>query len=297
MDVHSEGSDMTAPPTTFGQLKGAIAAQYAGLSRQLQQIAEFALEHPNDVAFGTVAQLADRAGVQPSSLVRFAKSLGYDGFSDMQQIFRARLATSAPSYRERVEALRRDADGARSEAAVLDRFVGDGIAALDHLRQGIDAGEIGRAAALVADAREVYVLGQGRSFPVAFYLSYALHKFELSVQLIDGVGGLGRERLRRAGSRDAAIAISFKDYTPEVVEQVQSLAERSVPVVAITDSALSPIAAAAAVTFEIEDTGSQPFRSLVAPMCLSQALAVTIGERLTAPLAQRRAKAAAGPAA
>jgi DNA-binding MurR/RpiR family transcriptional regulator len=65
-------------------------------AQRLKQLATFALEHPEDVAFGTVAGIAEHAGVQPSTLVRFAKSLGYDGFSHLQQIFRDRLRERFP---------------------------------------------------------------------------------------------------------------------------------------------------------------------------------------------------------
>ena len=60
-------------PTTFDELKNAIAENYPGLSRQLQQIARFVLEYPEDMALETVAVIAKRATVQPSSMIRFAR--------------------------------------------------------------------------------------------------------------------------------------------------------------------------------------------------------------------------------
>ena len=92
-------------PRDFEELKSQIARRYGDLSGRLQQIAEFALHHPNDMALGTVAAIAERAGVQPSSIVRFANSFGFDGFSEMQQLFRLRLLAGAASYRDRIAAL------------------------------------------------------------------------------------------------------------------------------------------------------------------------------------------------
>ena len=54
-------------PKSFEDLKEQISRRYAELPGRLRQIAEFALHHPNDMAFGTVAVIADRAGVQPST--------------------------------------------------------------------------------------------------------------------------------------------------------------------------------------------------------------------------------------
>ena len=132
----------------------------------------------------------------------------------------------------------------------------------------------------IAGAETIYVLGHRRSFPVAYYLSYALTQLELRAPLLDSVGGMLREPAHLIGPKDALLVVSFKNYTPDVVEVAQSCRSRKVPVVAITDNALSPLARAATVCFQIEDKTSQPFRMLVAPMCLAQALVVSVGEQL-----------------
>ena len=107
---------------TFKELKDTIADSYPSLSQQLQKIARYVLEYPDDMALETVAIVAERAGVQPSSMVRFAQALKYDGFSDMQQVFRSVLVTRSGVYRDRLETLRRqsDDDGADSGAVLAD---------------------------------------------------------------------------------------------------------------------------------------------------------------------------------
>jgi DNA-binding MurR/RpiR family transcriptional regulator len=125
------------------------------------------------------------------------------------------------------------------------------------------------------------VLGHRRSFPVAYYIAYALNQLELEAHLLDSVGGMLKEPARQIGPKDALIVISFKNYTPEVVEVAQACHARKVPVIAITDNALSPLARAAKVCFQIEEKTSKPFRMLVAPMCLAQALVVALGEQIS----------------
>ena len=75
-------------------------------------------------------------------------------------------------------------------------------------------------------------------------------------------------------------AVSFRSYSPDVVECVAERATAGVPVIAITDSPLSPLAAKATVCFEIADPEKPAFRSLVGPLCLAQSLVVSLGERL-----------------
>src|SRR6478752_2621230 len=89
-------------PDDFEGLRDLLVSRLDGLPKRLKQIAAFALERPEEMAFGTVAEIAEHAQVQPSTLVRFAQSLGYDGFSHLQQIFRARLRERFPDYGERL---------------------------------------------------------------------------------------------------------------------------------------------------------------------------------------------------
>ena len=76
-------------PRDFNSLRALIVARRGGLPKRLVQVADFAVEHPQEIAFSRVADLATQAGVQPSTLVRFAQTLGYSGFSDLQAVFRA----------------------------------------------------------------------------------------------------------------------------------------------------------------------------------------------------------------
>src|SRR5262249_14596785 len=98
--IGTMGDDRPAPES-YEDLRTAIALRFGQLSDRLQRIARHALAHPDAVALDTVAATAKRAAVQPSSLIRFARAFGYDGFSDMQQVFRRHLVTRSPDYGER----------------------------------------------------------------------------------------------------------------------------------------------------------------------------------------------------
>ncbi|MBL8630874.1 MAG: MurR/RpiR family transcriptional regulator, partial [Rhodospirillaceae bacterium] len=81
-------SDMQTAPQTAQELRTVILERYDSLSSRLQQIARYVLDEPNELALETLAVIADRSGVQPSAIVRFAKSFGFDGASQMQRLFR-----------------------------------------------------------------------------------------------------------------------------------------------------------------------------------------------------------------
>jgi DNA-binding MurR/RpiR family transcriptional regulator len=270
------------PPASYTELKDAITRAYPELSKQLQRIARFALDKPHDLALHTVAALAEAAEVQPSAVIRFANALGYSGFSEMQQVFRGHLVErSSSSYRERIEQLRtRQRNGQRSPSGVLSQLVGDAVTALGALEEHFDTAAVKEAIDLIVRARRVHVLAQRRAFPLAAYLAYALAQLELKVQLQDGLGGMLQQNLAAVDTDELLVVASFRNYSPDVVEAAEACRVRGVPVLAITDGPLSPLVGPASVCFELGDDSATPFRSLVAPMCLAQALVVSTGHRL-----------------
>jgi len=276
---------MTAAPTNYEVLRDEIARRHGELSDRLQRIAVYAVEQPNEIALNTVSALAGAIGVQPSSIVRFANAFGYDGFSEMQRVFRSRLvAEASPGYRARFAAAhtRKRRSTETDPASILMREVSDNTADLDELGRIVEPRQIRRAVELLANAQTVYLVAQGRSFPVIHYLAYALGRLELRAHLIDGVGGTTRIVGNMATSDDVMLAVSFRDYSPDVVSVVDAAAARGVPVVSITDSPLSPLAGPAKVCFEIPGSAERAFRSLVAPIALAQTIVIALGHHLTA---------------
>lgn len=264
-------------PQDFEALKSLIVLRREELPRRLAQVAEFALEQPDKVAFGTVAELAGLAGVQPSTLVRFAQTLGFTGFSDLQEIFRARLRERWPDYGERLKRLEARAQSGGA-LALLDGFAEAAVASLARLREEASSEAFEQVAGTLAGARRIGLLGQRRVFAVTSYLAYACAKLGIEAQLLDNRGGMLGEEVRYLGREDALLAVSFTPYTPETIEIATEVAERGVPVVAITDSPFSPLTRCARAWIEVVESDYGAFRSLSATMTVAIALAVSAAE-------------------
>jgi DNA-binding MurR/RpiR family transcriptional regulator len=266
-------------PGDYDALRDLLVSRRETMPKRLKQIAGFALERPEEIAFGTVAEIAEHAGVQPSTLVRFAQTLGYDGFSHLQQVFRARLRERFPDYTERLRILRdSEPPGGRMEF-LLDGFVQAGSLSLDRLRDSINPRDLTRAVDMLARAETIYLLGARRVFPVSAYLAYAFGKLSIRAILIDHVAQLGPEQLATATLRDIVLAISFTPYAPITAELAAMAARRNVPVVAITDSAFSPLVYGADVWLEVAEADCGAFRSLSASFALAMAIAVGTADK------------------
>ena len=204
-----------ASGTRYDDLTRAITDAYPGLPNRLQGIARFALGNPDAMALSTVAKIAQGASVPPSAVIRFAKALGYRGFTQLQQIYRARLVERSATYRERIETLRRTGG---DKGHVLPQLIDGSIHELERLREHFDVRRLAAATELVVAARTVYLLAQRRAFPVAGYLAYALAQLEVRAFLLDSVGGMLRQQVALIGRGDVLLAASFRSYTSEVVD-------------------------------------------------------------------------------
>ena len=264
-------------PRDFAALKSLLQLEGPSLPKRLRQVAAFALDRPDEFAFGTAAHLADVAEVQASTLVRFAQTLGYAGFSDLQSVFRNHLRKSFPDYRERLTKLTAN-DGGAGPNALFNGFAHAATVSLERAQQNLDPATLTRAVAVLAKAESIYILGARRMFPVAAYFAYACGNLGLKAFLVDQVGGLGPEQVGYASRQDVLLAISFTPYAPVSIENARAAVGRGVPLVAVTDSAFSPLCPLADVSLELAEADFGAFRSLAATFALAMTLAVATAE-------------------
>ena len=269
-----------APPQDYEDLIRVIHERYGDMSRSYQRIAEYLTQNPNDVAILSVSAIAEAQAIHASSFVRFAQSLGYRGFKDLQALFQRRLTTAAPGFEARIRALTADlAETTGKTGSVLQDLVVRDIAALHDLVSQISAEDVDRAAGMIDRASTVYLLGQLRSAPVVSLLEYLLTMLDKPTALLDQSGGLATHRAKLATPGDLLLAVSFRFYANEVVTIAEGAARSGVPILAITDSTLSPLAKSADLLFPVPEHEYTFSRSLAAPMCLAQALATALAAR------------------
>jgi len=267
--------DETSAPRDFRTLRAVILERRDDLPKRLVQVADFAIQHPQEIAFGRVAELARQAGVQPSTLIRFAQALGYSGFSDLQLVFQSHARDRWPDYNARLEALH---DGAHAGGVMglLDGLVEASCASARDFRQAVDVEALNQAVDRLAQARTIHIVGVRRAFPVAVYLAYALQKLGARCDLIDQLGGLGSRQADLISPDDALLAVTFTPYAGETLATVRSVFERGITVVGITDSPFSPLVQASHVWLEVAEADYAGFRSLAATFALATTLAVAL---------------------
>ena len=193
----------------------------------------------------------------------------------MQKLFRAAYAPGLPDYATRLGNLRER--GADSPSALLAEFVEAGRMSLESLASTVDARILDEAVTTLTRAEMIHIVGLRRAYPVASYLSYAFEKMQISSMIHDWTGKLDHRQSIRP--KDALIAISFTPYSEETVELARYCQARGRPVVAITDTAVSPLQLPGVLPLSVSEVDFGAFRALSATISLAITLAVAVGTR------------------
>ncbi|MCG3722021.1 MurR/RpiR family transcriptional regulator [Vibrio cincinnatiensis] len=267
------------PATTLSELEDQIRTRYGELSKRLQQVAAYVLDNKNSVAFETVSAIAEQANVPPSTLIRFANAFGYSGFNEMKQLFRSNLLEETSSYTDRVRLLKEmegDTTPPERPMDILQEFARANSNAMHQLAAQTPVEYLDSAVEILAQAKNIYVVGLGRSFSVSSYLVYALRHLNKRAFLIDGLGGMFKEQMSTIEENDVLIVISFSPYAKETTTISESLVGSAIQQIIITDSQISPLASSSDVCFVVKEAKVDAFRSQAASLCLAQTLAVSL---------------------
>ncbi len=260
-------------------LQDEIRQRYDSLSKRLKQVAQYVLDNNNSIVFDTVATIAERADVPPSTLIRFANAFGFAGFNEMKQIFRENLMEETSNYTERLQLSRRLDEHEQQEKSgdILSIFAQANSQALQKLAAQTSEAQLKQAVDILNNANNIFIIGLKRSFSIACYLDYALHHLDCRSFVINGLGGMFDEQLSQVKKGDAVVAISFSPYAQETLNIMNITAQKGIKQIAITDSQISPLLAFSDVSFVIKEAQVKGFRSQCASMTLVQTLAIALG--------------------
>ena len=263
----------------LSNLQDEIRQRYDSLSKRLKQVAQYVLDNNNSIVFDTVATIAERADVPPSTLIRFANAFGFDGFNEMKQIFRENLMEETSNYTERLQLSRKLAENEPQETSrdILNIFAQANSQALQKLAAQTSTQQLKQAVDILKNSNNIFIIGLKRSFSIACYLDYALHHLDCRSFVINGLGGMFDEQLNQVKKGDAVVAISFSPYAQETLNIMNVTAQKGIKQIAITDSQISPLLMFSDVSFVIKEAQVKGFRSQCASMTLVQTLAIALG--------------------
>ena len=243
------------------------------LSKSHRRIAECIVTHYDKVAFMTASRLGQYVGVSESTVVRFASALGYEGYPQLQkalqELIRHRLTASQ----------RLEMTGTMEQTQVPGRVLKADMQNLRMTLDELDTETFDEVVELLLRAKQIYVLGQRASAPLAQFMAHYLKFIFSNVALVtSGVSDVF-EQIARIGEDDVLIGISFPRYSSRTREAMEFARSRGAGLVAITDGPLSPLHAVADLCLTAKADMASFVDSLVAPLSLINALIVALSQR------------------
>jgi DNA-binding MurR/RpiR family transcriptional regulator len=268
------------PPAAQGHqtLSAYISSRFDEFSRSQKDVAQYVVDHLDEVAFHTAEELARRASTSSSTVVRFSQALGFEGFPELQE-----------AAREEYRHLHRKADPGNGTASAtplfsLDQSAFESAIAADHVNVEETARKVSRSqveAAIEAIATHEKVLIAGTD-QMAFFASYLRHLLMLLDIRAEIAASPSQEALSRLGRIDAAtlvIGLSAGRPHPLVVRAMKIARHRKAATLAIVDATLSEVSKLSERTLYYSSNSPAFVRSHAGLLSVLQALAYGVYAR------------------
>ncbi len=261
--------------TQNSDLLKLISEKLPKLSKGQKLIASYILEHYEKAAYMTASKLGALVGVSESTVVRFASELGFEGYPELQYSLQELIRTKLTTL-QRIE-ITNDRIG---DADLLEKVLVSDIDNIKRTLDRVDRDSFNRAVDAMINAKTIYIIGMRSSSAIADFLFFYLNLIFSNVRLVRTTSGSEVfEQILRISKDDVIVGISFPRYSKRIINALEYAKSQSAHVIALTDSAVSPIAAHADDLLLAKSDMASFVDSLVAPLSIINALIVAIGKK------------------
>ncbi|WP_020651700.1 glucokinase [Massilia niastensis] len=220
-----------------------------------QRVASLVLEQPRMVLNEPIAEIARLADVSQPTVIRFCRSLGFQGLAEFKLKFASSLTGSIPVRHSQV----RTSDSTHDLSA---KVIDNTVSAILRFRDQLDVRAIDRAIELVSKARRVEFYAMGNSRAVALDGQHKFFRFRIPTGLY-GDSHLFKLAAELLGPGDVVIAVSNSGSLPELLDAVDIARAAGADVIAISNSQ-SPLARKASVCLAVDHAeDSSSFLSMI----------------------------------
>lgn len=254
------------------ELLKKIEDGYPKFSKSQKKLADFIREDYDKAAFMTAAKMGEEVGVSESTVVRFAVTLGYDGYPEFQGSLGELVRTKLNSI-QRMEVTY----GRISQGEILTSVLHSDIEKIRQTMEVIDHDAFELAVDTILNARKIYVVGIRSCAPLASFLCFYLNL------VCDDVVALNTnssselfEQMLRINEEDVIIGISFPRYSMRTLKALEYASSRKAKVITLTDSVHSPITLYSSCNLIAKSDMASVVDSLVAPLSVINALVVAL---------------------
>ncbi len=249
-----------------------INEHYPRMSKSQRVIAAYIEEHYDQAVFMTAAKMGQTLGISESTVVRFAASIGYDGYPELQKALEEWVKDKINSVQKMGVKY-----GGSTQSEILTSVMNADMEKIQDTISNLDPAAFETAVDTILEAENIYIIGLRSCEPLADFLQFYLNMIRGNVKLIKTTSVTEIfEQMIRIGEKDAIIGISFPRYSMRTLKAMEFANDRNAKVITITDSVHSPMNLYSSCNLCARSDMVSIVDSLVAPLSVINALVVAL---------------------
>ncbi len=249
-----------------------INEHYPRMSKSQRVIAAYIEEHYDQAVFMTAAKMGQTLGISESTVVRFAASIGYDGYPELQKALEEWVKDKINSVQKMGVKY-----GGSTQSEILISVMNADMEKIQDTISNLDPAAFETAVDTILEADNIYIVGFRSGEPLADFLQFYLNMIRGNVKLIKTTSVTEIfEQMIRIGEKDAIIGISFPRYSMRTLKAMEFANDRNAKVITITDSVHSPMNLYSSCNLCARSDMVSIVDSLVAPLSVINALVVAL---------------------
>jgi len=210
-----------------------MKALFSELNGSEQKVISYIIEHPEEVIYLSVSDLAEKSGSSTATVVRACRSVGMKGYQDLKLNLTQNIVTPLQSISEKIN----END---SITVVLDKVFSSTIHTLNYTRDVVDIKAVEEAVLLILNAHRIVVFGMGNSHGIATDVQHKFIRLGLNVVAFSD-SHLQSMVSAHLSERDVVVAISHSGSSKDIIEAVKLAKTSNAKIISICNLGNSPL--------------------------------------------------------
>lgn len=205
---------------------------YDELFEQEKKVADYVLEHPNEVTNMSVTELSEKSSASEATIMRLSKKAGYKGFYHFKISLTKDIGnkTESPELEINLE---------NYELSIHNIFLSK-IEEIKRCDELIDSGMVKKSLDLIKNCDTLYIFAAGNTNPLAVYTAYQFNQCGIKT-IVNVSPEMQINSAFRMTEKDACLFISNSGSTNMILDIALIAKEKHVPSIAITSYSKSPL--------------------------------------------------------
>lgn len=249
-----------------------IYKNYDSYTNTERVIADYILNNYSYILYDTLSDLAYKIETSTTSIIRFARILGYEGYSQMRSAIRDYARLDDPFDARKTLFKLED----KNISEIFESSINKDIENLQMTIDLVNKDDLADAIKLLAQSRKVFVAGYNDSFCLAYYMTLRLGQVREDVNLLQSVGGMYPKDLISAKKDDVFLAYWFPRYSLYTLNMINIARKEGTKIIVISSPNTEKIKDFADIILPSQVHGGGVKESLIAPMSLSSYMASSV---------------------